>query len=250
MSVAQAIKDAGIEAIHTHVLTAEGIKQAYDLVNKKAQNNHFDKYTQIQLEQVNTSLETRQLIQDAERVKIICGVREPLKLKISTTFEPFEDHYPHWIKESADDYSSFVARVIHDLNERIIVDTHSRYNPVFSWFDKELKAITGFDVFENSFDKPAGYTIYKHGKFDILVYRQEGFQLFIEQALSHFLKVDNIKLPRVNISTNKASGKVHFSVTEQARFDEKNLTEFFDDPRLRHFYTDEEIRLLVQRWKR
>ena len=52
--------------------------------------------------------------------------------------------------------------------------THAfNHELVLNWFDDEFRRFTSINIFEEPFDRKAGYTVIKKGRFEIFLYKLE-----------------------------------------------------------------------------
>lgn len=134
-------------------------------------------------------------------VKIITVVRNPVDRNISMFFQELA----FWI-------SDYIER--HDSETRFsdIQWLHKVYEVVYchdygeTWFDKEIKRLSGIDVFAEPFDVQKGYAFFTRGKYNILVLRMEDIGRNVD-VISGFVGRE-IELKR----TNEAEKKWYSSV--------------------------------------
>lgn len=165
-------------------------------------------------------------------VKIITVVRDPVDRNISMFFQGLT----FWIDE-------YIER--HDKETRFsdMQWLHKVYEVSFchgyceAWFDKEIKKLSGIDVFSEPFDVQKGYALFSRGKYKVLVLRMEDIERNVS-VISEFVE-RKVELKR----TNEAERKWYSSVYREFKksFDHKRdcVRKIADGRLARHFgYTD------------
>jgi hypothetical protein len=71
------------------------------------------------------------------------------------------------------------------------------------WFDAQIKAVFGIDVFAESFPTHAGYKIFSSQKADLLLFRLEDLDACASKAINEFLEIENFMLANTNIGKEK-----------------------------------------------
>lgn len=111
----------------------------------------------------------RSLIKKRDKVKIITITRCPFERNVSMFFQAL----PYWMSEY---YSGFgVKGRAHNNRQEgfsVLWDCFSQnfnHEYPFTWFDEELKRFSGIDVTDKIFPKEDGYSIYRNGKFEVLL---------------------------------------------------------------------------------
>lgn len=124
-------------------------------------------------------------------IKIVTGVRFPLDRDISMYF-----HNAYGVE----------LRPLPEFGrpDEVITDFDATF-PVLasaSWFDDELKRLTGVDVFSHPFDKRKGFTVIDFGRFHVFVYRLDKLN-DLQEELVRFFGEPDFRLIKMNQSDSK-----------------------------------------------
>lgn len=205
-------------------------------------------------------------------VKIITGVREPISRDISVFFQGSESNIWPLIRYDNSwlylfgDYSSHHTTKLDAqiLKKRISVLEKSlnhsfecmtkeiieNRSDEFSWFDYEIKALFGVDIYAYPFNKEKGYTIIEQGNIRILVYKCERLNQ-LDGVIGEFIGEPGLSFT----DTNRGDEKVYSYVYKKFRNEVKLSRKYFDyyyadNSKLKHFYTDSEIEQFMNKWKK
>ena len=138
----------------------------------------------------------RVAINRRKRVKIITMVREPISRDISMFFQ----NLPYW-------YIEYVNTNKIDIREggieflKEVFDESFDHEYQLKWFDREIKKLTGIDIFNEKYDYDKGYLKIEKGKYELFLFRLEDIEKALP-ALSIFVEKD-IELKEKNIGNNK-----------------------------------------------
>lgn len=171
-------------------------------------------------------------------VRVITLVREPVSANLSMFFQRFEQY----AGRRYDPQAFTVDQIIEIFQSRYI------FSWPLTWFDKELKARLGIDVFEAPFPHEAGYARFRRGDVDLLVLRTESPDALKERAVGELTGLPGLRLTNTNVSANKAYAEHYRSFTRRVRLPAAVLDELLDSRYARHFYTPEERAAFRLRW--
>ena len=184
---------------------------------------------------------------DKRKIKIISIVREPVSRNLSYFFYSIEQYFP-------DFYRRYQAEeiIMQDLidefwrQQKLVGYSH------IDWFENELKAVFGFDIFKKSFSKDECYTIYtaqdQGNDLEILILRLEGLDNHIVQALSAFLGVANVTVNHRNSAQDRDYYDIYQQFKKQIKFPVEYLDGLYDHPYMKLFYSDDEIAKFQEKW--
>jgi hypothetical protein len=113
----------------------------------------------------------RVVIRSRKDVKIISIIRTPIERNVSMYFQDF----PYWYVRHRKEHPEISRFSGGTLVEDIYVKTFPHMY-VDEWFDKEIRRLTGIDVYSEAFDLDSGYQIYERGKYKWLVIKLEKIQ--------------------------------------------------------------------------
>ncbi len=204
-------------------------------------------------------------------VKIITGVREPISRDISAFFQgtdidiwPFIRYdSPLYLYGDYSRYNTFKSDTTSLKNKICVFERNLNYSfehmqkeivenesDIFSWFDYEIKALFGVDIYEYPFDKEKGYSIIEHDNVQILIYKCEKlYQL--EKVLAEFLKIPDFRLEKSNQGEEKIYAYVYKKFKEEVKLNLQYFDYYYtNNLKLKHFYTDFEIEYFKEKWKK
>lgn len=215
-TVYQALKHANISTIHVH---------------------HLMKQTGIS--QIDDS--TAYLVEKCRKdgVKIISLVREPIARALSEYMQGFcRKEYLDDRCESFDIETEARRWVIKSLEQ----------NDEFEWFDREIKELTGVDVYEHAFDRERGYAWIKEGNTEILLLKLEKLDDNIDK-IGEFVGKPGIKIVSENLGKDKGSKYIYRGLQQNFNLPENIVKQQYENNiKLNHFYTQEERKAFLKKW--
>ena len=157
------------------------------------------------------------------RVKLIIPIREPISRNKSSFLHNIERHQRQpWdgVDFSVDEYW------------QMFLKSEKRFW-VLNWFDDELKAHFGIDVYAQPFIGDHGF--YTHKNVEALVYHHDITDEKKSRLLCDFLKTPEITVSRYNITAHKKS-----SIPENTQYNltRKYIEEMLHSKYASHFYND------------
>jgi len=223
------------------------IKKSLSEVNISA--DHFHELTDLRINESKTTdaLLTKyrndyiEILKSRKSVKIISMVREPVSRSLSLIFH-YIGHREFAISDMPQGIP-FTDSVLESLT-----NNKGRAKDLFNWFDNELKKLFGIDVYAHPFDSERGYSIIRHGNIEVLVIKLEKLNS-LESVISEFIGVPRFKLVNNNEADNKQYKYLYKQVKEVINIPRGLFDYYYKDPRMAHFYSDDEIEEFLGRWK-
>lgn len=168
------------------------------------------------------------------KLEIITAIREPIGLTLSSTFE---------------NHARFVSSLEWLTLDicREAVRRPRMFNSIDDWFDTELKASTGLDVFAERFQPEKGYQVYENRFARVLLYRFEALPA-VPGILSEFLGTPVPALVSRNLGSSKAYAAAYQFMKQHLRFPPEFVAERYSTRLMRHFYSESERGALHERW--
>ena len=192
-----------------------------------------------------------QTIKDfGEPIKVISGVRDPIAKDLSHTFmflasakyRPLKGGLAQCIEERY----SFNWNILKYYFEY----KPNPYGPVFGWFDSELKDNFGLDIFQESFDRERGFSIYRNDYVEAFVYKLERLN-DLEGELKSFLGRENFVITNANEASEKDIKYLYAGARERLRPSDNYIDFYYlDNERMDFFYTPEEKAAFEKKWRR
>jgi hypothetical protein len=170
---------------------------------------------------------------------IISLTREPIERNISAFFQNFE-------RETGVPYnrSDFSLTELRDL----FLENYN-HNVPLNWFDDNIKANFGIDVYATPF--PAdGVATYSKDNFHLLVIRCEIHDEKKAAAIRDFLDLPSFEIERRNVGTNKRYAQTYHLFKERVRLPLSYISKMCDSKYFTHFYNEEFVESVRHKWNR
>jgi hypothetical protein len=164
-------------------------------------------------------------------IVIITGVRDPFSRYISAFFE--QSHYLNF--DTVSNSMDMVKKKLHD---------HGNFESTLEWFEKEIKNVFGINIYDYNFDQNEGFSIIKKGKIKIFIYRLDKLD-GLEEHLKVFLNSTGFKLISHNITENNLN---YSKLKKEFKFNDVSFDKAKNSNYLNHFYSEQEICLLKNKW--
>ena len=194
--------------------------------------------------ELGLALRKRIINNNFNKLKIISMVRDPIARQISDVFQNPELMETNTKKSSG---SLNTAKLFNSMEKKF--SDASFYDYIFSWFDKELKAMFGIDVFSHPFDCDSGWTIYKADNVDALIIRLEDLSRIGEDVISEFLGTpQKISLVSANVRSESQEAEAYRYVQNNFKIDRAISEKIYDSRFARHFYSGDQIESMINRW--
>ena len=225
VTIHKSLQDIGVCADHLHELTELTIFS--DPINEGL----LVKYSQEQI----------RILKNCKRVKVISLIREPIIKNFSLVFHVM-GHYDFKLDDipfGKSFINSFLSKI--DSYKGAPMDS-------LNWFDNELKAALNIDVYAHPFDREKGYSIIKQGNIEVLVMKLEKLNA-LEPIIAEFIGTSRFKVIADNVSDAKMYKYLYRQVRETIGFPKEMFNYYYNDPRMTHFYCEEEIASFWGMWK-
>jgi hypothetical protein len=178
--------------------------------------------------------------------RVITMVRDPVARNLSAFFMSFRTRLAgtellRRIRAGGD------PTLVQDLIDRF-VDTFNHRGPL-AWFDRELRAATGVDVFASSFSPDRGAQVYEGPIGRILLLRLEDLNRVGREEICAFLDLPDLEISVGNQSTASLYGEVFAQIRDRLRMPAPVLDAIYESKLCRHFYTETEREAFRARWR-
>lgn len=171
-------------------------------------------------------------------IRIITLIREPVGRNISAFFQNLESFERMKGAHSALEVEELVRDFIHKYNHDVPL----------TWFDEELRAATGIDVYQHPFPHEKGYQRIDEPPFHVLIMRHDLDDGEKSARIAEFLGLDSFHITRVNISADKEYAETYQAFLASIQLPEDYVDRMLSSRYARHFYSPEEREALSQRW--
>lgn len=179
----------------------------------------------------------------AEGCKIITLVRDPVARELSTFMQSFNSEI--YVMRHNFDSGCSLATYAAEFMVRNLDDNYE-----FAWFDRELKEVTGIDIYQYPFDKEKGYAWIKEGNIEILVMTLEKLNENVE-VLGEFVGRPGIKLQNANVGDGKHYKYIYEGLKKDIKLPARVMeSQYKNNSQLDHFYSEEEKERFLQKWSK
>jgi hypothetical protein len=177
-----------------------------------------------------------------QRWNIINLVRDPVAIKVSALFQVLYQHIPDWEQRLKEGRLSMA-----DLDELFYSKDEFGFKGQDQWYDNQIKALWGLDVFAVPFAREEGYQIYQAKNIRLMTIRLEDLNRVAEKAFAEFLGLKDFQVVSTNVGDDKSYAELY------KEFKKRPLPVDYVDTGYqtrfaRHFYSEEEIAGFRKRW--
>lgn len=179
---------------------------------------------------------------EGKKWQVVTLVREPIARNVSSFF--------HLLNYELEYKSKFAESETLAKGLELFLNEFDQHEIPLTWYDTELKAVFGIDVFASDFPKARGYKIYAGEKADVLLLRLESLKDCASEAFKAFLNIDDFTPARVNVGGQKGYSAVYRQFLDSAVLPDSYVHKMYTSRYARHFYSQEEINTFKARWCR
>lgn len=172
-------------------------------------------------------------------LKVISLTREPIGRNVSAFFQNFE-------RDTGVSYSK-ASFSIQEL-ENLFLSNYP-HNTVLEWFDLNILANFGIDVYASPFPEN-GIATYAKDNVSLLVMRVEISDSDKIDAVRHFLGMDRFQLVNKNIGSQKEYAKTYKDFKKAVVLPSEYLEKMCRSKYFNHFYSAETIQKAKEAWSR
>lgn len=227
---------------HVHFLTAEGILSA-DAIYRRAWNGSrrgghvwVSEYLRRQLDEGR-----------AGRWDVVTLVRDPIARNLSSFFQVGELQFGQDHRAAMVDPDR--PRVLRDLTRAFLRDFDEHDVPL-TWFDQELRAVFGLDVYASDFPTERGFGIYEGARARVLVLKLEALRGCARAAFHDFLGLPSFVLTDDNLGEQKAYGDLYRDFVRNVALPDTYIDRMYGSRYAQHFYSPDELDAFARRWRR
>ncbi len=219
-TVYESLIRAGVNCIHSHVLISDWFGGRFIKDGKNG----------------------IRVLHNAEKIRIISLIREPIGRDISKYFQSFLE-YVIFDFVKPDSYEG-VNRYLEDNTKM------GECGAVFEWFNMEIKEAFGIDVYQYEFDKKKGYQLIQKDNVEILLIKAERLD-DCQEVIGQFTGVEDFTLLNVNVGNEKLYKYAYNELKSTIKIPEY-IADFYykGNKAMDHFYTEEEKREFAKKWIR
>lgn len=237
-SICSSLYAAGVSVTHLHMLTDAYI---YDLVPETPWTPEPHELALIT--EASRLCTTR--IRRNKRLKIISPVREPL----SRDYSQFVYHLGERFGDGAlPPFVDLLEACADGIRRRATQNGKSRYGYQFEWFVREMKAVFGVDVYDESFSQEAGFVIIRHPNVEILLVKLERLN-DLAPIVGQFAGAKDFQLVSTNQASQKQYKNLYSAMRRRLRLPADIVSLYYQgNPLMDHFYSEQEKARFLASW--
>jgi len=243
------LENIGLEApiYHVHRMNTEVVEKELQWAKK-----HFLSLRQIYPEVLHAVHLRAQLEGQypPSSWKVITLVRDPIARTLSTFFQLFENKINAGVISKNQFEGSAKDRLLEELLAKFrkkYIENPSRRHP-YTWFQDELKANIGCDLFLEPDIRHRSYHICHAGQTSVLLLKLESLNDCYAAAFREFLGIDGLDLNPENVRSQKLCGDLYRDFLAEIQLPTSYLDRIYRSDLVTHFYSDAEIEQFYRRW--
>lgn len=171
-------------------------------------------------------------------VRIISLVREPIGRNISAFFENMQSILGMVNAQNIVHSEQLIAYFLRNYHHDVPL----------TWFDIEMRATTGIDVYKHRFPYEQGYQIINAPPYHLLIMRCELDDGEKEQCIAEFLDTDSFQLSRSNEAISKEYADAYQTFIDAINVPAEYADRMLSSRYAQHFYSREERQAIHKKW--
>lgn len=180
----------------------------------------------------------RRLIAPGRHCQIISLVRDPIERNISGYFEFLDNRYRTRDAHAKQPLAKLLEDFLSNYNQNFALD----------WFDLEMKAVFGLDVYQTRFPIEKRSLELENERCRLLLLRADLPETEKSDAVSEFLQRPVQVERRHNISRQKAYGALYEKFCAEVKFPRALVETTLASRLVTHFYSVSEREQMLARW--
>lgn len=229
-SIHKSLRAAGVPCIRLHRIVPESIRRHHEWRRPDEPLTRDEKMGLALAEQLKHG---------SAPIRIITMVREPVNRNVSAYFQNLDKFF----------VDGEFAKIETEKALETFLGNYAHGVPL-QWFDREIRELTGVDVYAHPFDREKEYTVIREGRFSILVFRIEADDEVKAQALADFLGLDRLDMLSANVGSEKSYAELYRAFRQQVTLPADYVEEMLESKYARHFYTEAERDAVREQWLR
>lgn len=219
-------------------------------LSTKHYNNVFFSYHYIDPGKYNDYQEVKLIIESkkkrGETIRILCGIREPVSMTISQSWQAISRPYCYQNSYLTNDFP-FSMKFGGFWN-----DTISTYkNNVYYWYYEQLKKPFGIDLFDTSLDLCdklyKGYIIIKKSNIELFLYKTESLNL-LEKEIGEFIGDSQFSMKNENCANKSPYALAYKQYKEVCKIPKEWFE--FQMNQASYFYTVNECKSIRKKYEK
>jgi len=217
------------QVYHTHFLTPGTIDERREL---------FVSLDRKVPKHLRSGMEVSKMLADNKirRWKLITLTRDHFSRTLSDFFQQLEV-FPDRFRDLTDESGVPDAERITGFLRQKLVGFDPAEDYLVNWYEKELKAVFGIDIYSIHFSRQKGFAILHDEKADLLFMRMEDLNEHFPEALREFLSLRKpVEMMQSNITGQKKKAGIYQQVRQQLEPPPEYLAKLHATEYYRHFY--------------
>lgn len=169
-------------------------------------------------------------------IYLISLVRDPIERNMSAFFQNKE----HLTKNHSYTNTKELIELFYELYE---------HDTPLTWFDKEFKKTMGVDIYDFSFNKEEKYGVFNTNNCNVLLLRVDIDDSAKAKIIQQFLAMDSMEIKNKNIGSLKGYNSEYKEFTKNINLSESYVDKMLSSKFTKHFYTEEEIESMYNKWR-
>jgi hypothetical protein len=238
-SLERAVPDRPV--VHAHFLSDAGLERARRVYARSWPGGRRAAHVFA-----SEALRARRARRPDERWDVVTLVRDPVARNLSSFFQVGELQFGLDFAALRGDGAD-AGRLLEQLTTAF-VERYDEHDVPLRWFDTELAAPLGVDVYGRPF--PAeGFVVVEGPRARVLVLKTERLAECAAEAFGSFLGLDGFGLVERNVGEAKGYGDLYRAFVERVRLPEAYLERMYSSRYATHFYDGSERASFARRWR-
>lgn len=176
------------------------------------------------------------------KISLLAATREPVGRQLSDIF------YKRWEDQQSTTAEEAATIALRSHAMRMVLD--GRWWELDLWFDQQVKAHFGIDVFAEPFDQARGWQVYEGEDARMLLIRQESFgELPLAMATFYGLPAVPLQVPHENRADEHGYDDPYREAKRKIRLPTSLLETAYSGRYARHFYSEAELLGFRAKWE-
>lgn len=241
-AVLDAIRALGVRnpMYHVHFLAPRQIEDAQRRLKRLCPEGHnANSWCLLESQWVRSQLDRR----PDRHWNVITLVRDPVTRAVSSFFYNIQRYMPDFYRQLASgqiDSTKLVEMFLREFPE---------HDYTLDWFDRELNAVFGVDVFDKPFPHSQGYALFQKGNVRVLVLKLETLPTVGRAGVNALLSLQNFVPAAANTADERDYKDAYRKFMNEALLPKSYLDKMYGSRLARHFYVEEELATFRARWK-
>jgi hypothetical protein len=185
----------------------------------------------------------RHIVAPSRPAKIISLYRDPLSVMVSDFFPKLR-----WITGQDDAWHRYSVQELCDIFCTRYFE-QERHLKKLRWYEQEMQASLGINVYEHPSPRDGGYSCLQHGQYDVLLIRTDMDDHVKSRIVGDFVGLESLTIIRRNEGETKDYGQVYKTFKQQLVVPAPHLKAVYESRFARHFFAPSDLQTMCSRWQ-